>query len=55
MSDLHKEIINILDGQLLTPHFQPIVSLTTKVSKNSKPPVTEFSRKTAGCQLGILK
>ncbi|MEY3882229.1 MAG: hypothetical protein RIQ94_3025 [Pseudomonadota bacterium] len=36
MSDLHKEIINILNGQLLTPHFQPIVSLTTKASKNSK-------------------
>jgi EAL domain-containing protein (putative c-di-GMP-specific phosphodiesterase class I) len=37
MSDLHKEIISILDGKLLTPHFQPIVSLTTKVSKNSNP------------------
>ncbi len=30
MSDLRKEIINILDGKLLTPHFQPIVSLTQK-------------------------
>lgn len=28
MPDLRKEIINILDGKLLTPHFQPIVSLT---------------------------
>ena len=30
MPDLRKEIINILDGKLLTPHFQPIVSLTHK-------------------------
>lgn len=30
MPDLHKEIINILDAKLLTPHFQPIVSLTRK-------------------------
>lgn len=30
MPDLRKEIINILDGKLLTPHFQPIVSLTQK-------------------------
>jgi diguanylate cyclase (GGDEF)-like protein len=30
MPDLRKEIINILDGKLLTPHFQPIVSLVQK-------------------------
>ncbi len=30
MTDLHKEIIRILDGRLLTPHFQPIVSLAQK-------------------------
>ena len=30
MPDLRKEIINILDGKLLTPHFQPIVSLAQK-------------------------
>ncbi|MCX7094830.1 MAG: GGDEF domain-containing protein [Methylobacter sp.] len=30
MQDLRKEIIHILDGRLLTPHFQPIVSLTQK-------------------------
>jgi len=30
MPDLRKEIINILDGKLLTPHFQPIISLTQK-------------------------
>lgn len=30
MPDLRKEIINILDGKLLTPHFQPIVSLAHK-------------------------
>jgi EAL domain-containing protein (putative c-di-GMP-specific phosphodiesterase class I)/GGDEF domain-containing protein len=30
MPDLHKEIIRILDGRLLTPHFQPIVSLAQK-------------------------
>lgn len=30
MQDLRKEIISILDGKLLTPHFQPIVSLTQK-------------------------
>lgn len=30
MPDLRKEIINILDGKLLTPHFQPIVSLNQK-------------------------
>jgi len=30
MPDLRKEIINILDGRLLTPHFQPIVSLPQK-------------------------
>lgn len=30
MADLRKEIVNILDGRLLTPHFQPIVSLTQK-------------------------
>ncbi|MDD1605652.1 MAG: GGDEF domain-containing protein, partial [Methylococcaceae bacterium] len=28
MSNLHKELINILDGEKLTPYFQPIVSLT---------------------------
>ncbi|MCK9395042.1 MAG: GGDEF domain-containing protein [Methylobacter sp.] len=30
MPDLRKEIINILDDKLLTPHFQPIVSLNQK-------------------------
>ncbi len=30
MPDLRKEIIHILDGKLLTPHFQPIVSLAQK-------------------------
>ncbi|MGR9013837.1 MAG: EAL domain-containing protein [Gammaproteobacteria bacterium] len=30
MPDLRKEIINIIDGKLLTPHFQPIVSMTQK-------------------------
>ncbi len=30
MPDLRKEIINILDARLLTPHFQPIVSLAQK-------------------------
>jgi len=30
MPDLRKEIINILDSRLLTPHFQPIVSLPQK-------------------------
>lgn len=30
MPDLRKEIITILDGKLLTPHFQPIVSLAQK-------------------------
>ncbi len=30
MQDLRKEILNILDGKLLTPHFQPIISLTQK-------------------------
>jgi EAL domain-containing protein (putative c-di-GMP-specific phosphodiesterase class I)/GGDEF domain-containing protein/predicted transcriptional regulator len=30
MSKLHKEIVNILDGKLLTPHFQPIVSIVQK-------------------------
>lgn len=30
MPDLRKEIINILDGKLLTPYFQPIVSLAQK-------------------------
>ncbi len=30
MQDLRKEIIHILDGRLLTPHFQPIVSLIQK-------------------------
>ena len=30
MPDLRKEIIHILDDKLLTPHFQPIVSLTQK-------------------------
>ncbi len=30
MPDLRKEIIKILDDKLLTPHFQPIVSLTQK-------------------------
>ncbi|MDO9268232.1 MAG: GGDEF domain-containing protein [Methylobacter sp.] len=30
MPDLRKEIISILDGKLLTPYFQPIVSLTQK-------------------------
>ncbi len=30
MQDLRKEILNILDARLLTPHFQPIVSLTQK-------------------------
>lgn len=30
MPDLRKEIINILDDKLLTPHFQPIVCLTQK-------------------------
>ncbi len=30
MSNLHKELISILDGEKLTPHFQPIVSLTQK-------------------------
>jgi hypothetical protein len=44
MSDLHKEIISILDGKLLTPHFQPIVSLT-KVSKNSKPQLQRSAEK----------
>jgi EAL domain-containing protein (putative c-di-GMP-specific phosphodiesterase class I)/GGDEF domain-containing protein/CBS domain-containing protein len=30
MPDLRKEIITILDGRLLTPHFQPIVSLAQR-------------------------
>ncbi|MFU8789440.1 MAG: GGDEF domain-containing protein [Methylobacter sp.] len=30
MPDLRKEIISILDGKQLTPHFQPIVSLSKK-------------------------
>jgi diguanylate cyclase (GGDEF)-like protein len=30
MSNLHKELISILDGEKLTPHLQPIVSLTQK-------------------------
>jgi len=30
MPDLRKEIINILDNKLLTPHFQPIISLNQK-------------------------
>jgi diguanylate cyclase (GGDEF)-like protein len=30
MTDLRKEILNILDGRQLTPHFQPIVSLPQK-------------------------
>lgn len=30
MPNLRKEIINILDGRLLTPHFQPIVSMSPK-------------------------
>lgn len=28
MSNLHKELITILDGEKLTPYFQPIISLT---------------------------
>lgn len=30
MPGLHKELLDILDGEKLTPHFQPIVSLTQK-------------------------
>lgn len=30
MFSLHEELINILDGEKLTPYFQPIVSLTQK-------------------------
>lgn len=30
MSNLHKELISILDGEKLTPYFQPIISLTQK-------------------------
>ncbi|MFZ2406590.1 MAG: bifunctional diguanylate cyclase/phosphodiesterase [Methylobacter sp.] len=30
MSKLHNELIKILDGKQLTPHFQPIVSLSQK-------------------------